>query len=423
MAKTRPKNRKNAPSGKPQRAQNASVTPASHPNTAVHGIASQGGNLRPRPSPAGVARAGVPLSSPPKGAAAGRRRKRKRNLTLYYWLIFILVLIVGIALSLTVLFPIKEIRIEGECSYTPEQIINVSGLKLGDNLIRANFGKAEEALSTQLVYLEDVDITRSFPDAAVIHVTPSIPFANVSYEGGILLVSQKGKILESLSSAREGLITLIGTTPADPKPGVMLSSEDEAKDKTVRSLFEYIEDLGIDNVSQIDVTDRYNISLLCDNRILVELGSTADMEYKLRYSQKLIKDNIPSKKQGTLTMLGGNSSSFRTAEEIQRYEQKFMMGASQPTSPQESEAGLGSGTVQPVTTVPPAGQTVTTGITAPEPGVPAAPAALSVPEETISAGTQTTAPVYQTEPPVSVSKGFVLDSPMSTTASSSSGTG
>ena len=41
-------------------------------------------------------------------------------------------------------WPIKEIRVEGAKFYTPEQVIEASGLKIGDTATKANFERARD---------------------------------------------------------------------------------------------------------------------------------------------------------------------------------------------------------------------------------------------------------------------------------------
>ena len=78
------------------------------------------------------------------GNVRKKRRRRKQNLSLYYTAIFFLVAVVGIILSLTVFFNVKEVIVTGNSIYTNNDIILASGIKTGDNLVRLSSSKVEK---------------------------------------------------------------------------------------------------------------------------------------------------------------------------------------------------------------------------------------------------------------------------------------
>lgn len=290
---------------------------------------SQNGKNRPKK--------GGTRYAPPK-----KRRRRKRNLSLYYLMILILAAVVGGVLSLTVFFNIQHIEVTGESRYTSDEIIAASGIQAGDNLIRSDFQTARETILHDLVYIEDVSITRSFPDTAVIAVESSVPAANIAAGGGYLLISQKGKILEKTAAPQKDLLLFQGVTPLSSEPGEAFSSEDEAKQKLVGQFCQIVQDLDMERISWIDLTDRFNLVWMYDNRITVKLGSAADLEYKMRYAQKLIAQNIPKNREGTLTMLGNNEASWITKEDFEKYEDNISRQTqtfSSGTGILESESG------------------------------------------------------------------------------------
>ena len=66
-----------------------------------------------------------------------RIRRRKRMMNVYGLVVFLLAVTVGITISYTFLFNINEIRVSGQSDmYTAEEIVEHSGIKKGDNLLR-----------------------------------------------------------------------------------------------------------------------------------------------------------------------------------------------------------------------------------------------------------------------------------------------
>ena len=251
------------------------------------------------------------------GNVRKKRRRRKQNLSLYYAAIFFLVVTVGIILSLTVFFNVKEVNVTGNSIYTNNDIILASGIKTGDNLIRLGSSKAEKKIVSSLPYVDTATITKKFPDKVEIEVTPSKEFANIKYESGYLLISDSGKILSYSVSPKQGYPIIIGCENENFDPGKPVTIADEENEKAFYSLIETMiaEDVT-EKITEIDISDRYNISIVYDDRIRVELGSLNDLSYKLRFSYMLVNEKISINKRGTLYMKGNNSNEASFVEDI-----------------------------------------------------------------------------------------------------------
>ena len=94
---------------------------------------------------------------------AERQRKiRKRRLTAFFVFLVILMLCVGVVLSFTVFFPIKNITVTGSKIYSSEEIIKISGIEAGDNLFAVNENSAENQLKKNLPYIESIKFNRKY---------------------------------------------------------------------------------------------------------------------------------------------------------------------------------------------------------------------------------------------------------------------
>lgn len=273
---------------------------------------------------------------------SARKKRRKRNLTLHYILVLILVIAVGTVLSLTVLFNITAVEVSGDVPYEAQMIIDCSNIRNGDNLLRTKTKKAEDKILQQLVYIDTVHIKKILPSKILIQVTRSEPFANLEYDGKFLLISKKGKILESRREPEEGLFMIKGYEPVSVSVGSVLTSEDKAKDKLLDTIYTELENIKIDKNMEIDITDRYNIKLLYDGRINIELGSQNDIEYKIRYAKTVIDTKIPEKKIGTLFMLGEDRASFVEKSDLEKFYENYNEAK---TSVSETEEDSVSGTL------------------------------------------------------------------------------
>lgn len=240
-----------------------------------------------------------------------RTRRRKKNMSLYVFLVFILVAGIGVLLSVTLLFNIKKININGDVDYLDDTIKQASGLKIGDNLVRLDAKNAEKKILSSLIYIEEVDIDKKYPDTLEINLKKCEPAANVEYNDGYLLVSKKGKILEVAKEPDANILTVKGFESEEVEQGGYVQSDDEKKTKIYNEIIDAITKYNISNVVSIDMTDKYAIVINYDNRVNFELGNSNDIAYKIKLADTVLSD-MDKDKKGTMVMVGANQISFRT---------------------------------------------------------------------------------------------------------------
>ncbi len=269
-------------------------------------------------------------------------RKKKKNNSATGILVFLFAAAVFLLLSTTVFFNIEHITVSGASNYTADEIIEASGIKAGDNLVRTSTDKCAAQIESRLVYIEKAKVTRSFPSTLVITVEASVPAANFVCDDSILLISGGGKVLDKIQEEKAGLLDFMGTDPMpDLIPGAMFKSSDEHKDNAVKKLMEYFAKNGSENITSVDVTDRSEISYTYDGRITVKLGSINDLEYKMKFSEEIIRTKIGEKTEGVLTILSDSSgASFLDKESLENnariYGENMEMRNAEETAEDES---------------------------------------------------------------------------------------
>ena len=245
-----------------------------------------------------------------------RSRRRTRRHTAYITLVFVLVLGIGIALSMTLLFNIKEITVINETDTPDSEIIELSGIKTGDNLVRIDPVIAAEKIRANVVYAEKATVRRVFPSTVEITVEKAVPIANISQSYGYLLVSGSNRVLEELKEApREGLIIITGYNPAQGTIGMVLRSEDEKRDNVLKTLTSAVAECNNEQIVSIDMTDQSDILVQFGDTVVFHMGSAGDAVYKLRFAAKTIEELNPRKRY-VLTMIGNNQISVVPEESI-----------------------------------------------------------------------------------------------------------
>lgn len=209
----------------------------------------------------------------------GRRRgSRGRNFIMYYILAAIVIVIVLIVLANTVLFSCSSIEVEGNSRYTAEEIIGKSGLVKGENLLHIDEKAAEQKISAAFTYIDTVDVQKLFPTKIKITVKEAEKWFLISQGSVTAAVSRMGRIVELGSES--GLPVIIGYQAEDLMPGSKLSSSDTGKTDIPATLLEKAEEYGIGGIQQIDITDRFDITIECGDNITLQIGGIADIDSK-----------------------------------------------------------------------------------------------------------------------------------------------
>lgn len=245
-------------------------------------------------------------------AAAGARRRRKRTgrQTLYYLLILLVAAAVVAVLSLTVFFRIEKLEVTGVTKYAAEEILEASGVKVGDNLFRVNARRVEKKLTQQFPYVEGVALRRTLPATLTLEIAQAKPLGAVSTAAGYVVIGKTGRVLEiGAASVPQDVMTVTGMYLYDPKVGQKLGEgytkeETDEADKEaygfllLSRLMDAVEETDFGKVSLVDFSNQLDMMLVYDNRLLIDLGGGTELPYKLRFAKKVIEDELSDTFEG-----------------------------------------------------------------------------------------------------------------------------
>ncbi len=217
-----------------------------------------------------------------------RSRRRHGSNIVYYVMLAVLAAVIFAVLSVTVLFNTEKIIVEGDSDYTDEQIIEASGLKGNENLVRLSLTGLPEKMLDRLVTLDSVKIEKIFPTTIKISVVRSVPMACFIYEGKNYVISHIGRVM-STEGANTDCMQVLGYKPAESViVGSFIKAEDEEQDKLVQEISRAIEKAGIEGIGTVDITDNLSIVLTYDNRVEIHIGSVLEIDQKMRIINELL---------------------------------------------------------------------------------------------------------------------------------------
>ena len=219
-----------------------------------------------------------------------KRPYRGGNYTLYFILAAVVVGIVLAVLSNTVLFKCGTIEVSGATRYSADEIIAGSGVKTGDNLLHIDEKKAAESVMNTFAFVDNVQVKKYYPTKIVIEITEAVNWFALVQDGKTNVISRGERVLGELPA--DGLVVLKGFEAQSLEVGARLSSAVEAKNKVAEEIFNAAEKVGLEKMTEIDITDRFSIKITVDGRIVLNIGSSNQLESKLRVAQALIEKEI-----------------------------------------------------------------------------------------------------------------------------------
>lgn len=238
------------------------------------------------------------------------RKKRRNNLRPYYAIAVVVAFAIMLILCMTVFFRYKpeNISINGVTLYTKEQILVVGGVSAESNLMRTDTDVIAERLKKYLVYVDDVQVKKSYPSKLIINVKEAEKAADIDFNGKYYVVSKSGKLLECGNDTRtKGIPIVKGLELKSLTPGSKLETKDTLKTKIFADLTQQLDKLGFTKITGINLTDRTNIVLVYNGKIKIYIGSSVDMDYKLKYVKTVIDEKLSDNFKGILRYNGVNS--------------------------------------------------------------------------------------------------------------------
>lgn len=328
-----------------------------------------------------------------------RQREKQKRLRIFYPILVLFVLAVGLVLSFTVFFHLNKVEVRGYSIYSENEVVSVSGVKDGDNLFLINRGKVKEHITEKLPYIGDVQVKLALPNKLIITVYETSVKCAVDNKSEYVLLDENAKVLGTASSIEEikSNAVLEGGKPLESeepavetdekseeeapaeeqeteekktpeKPKYVLAHKDFVvlkgtkikkatpgqtasfnKEKTL-SVYTDIMNLFIENeitgITELDLSDVYNIVMKYENRIDVKVGSITNLKDKMAFAAEVIKDQdqVGPNAEGTIDLTIDKKAYFSP-----KTEPKTTTTTTQPGETTDTTAPETTTTTEPLT--------------------------------------------------------------------------
>ncbi len=233
-------------------------------------------------------------------ALAAKRKRRRRRI---FWgvLLSVLLLAAGVTLCLTVFFKISAVTVTGDEVYAPEQVVEASGIALGENLFLLRAGDAAEQIEATLPYVETAEISRSLSCTVTIHVTRATAAAALDNGDSYTLLSASGKVLEDgVMSVGEDVMLLSAGEVRTRVPGDTVEFAGEHTLEDLQQTLAAFSEAGFTGVTALDLQTHTNIRAVYKGRITLEFGAASSLADKMAF----IKATLERSEQTDPTFAG-----------------------------------------------------------------------------------------------------------------------
>ena len=263
-------------------------------------------------------------------------------------LIIMLAVVAAIVFGVAIFFKVGEVEVQGNTLYSAQQIIEASGVQMGDNLLTVNKAEFAGRIMAKLPYIEKVSVGRNLPNTIVFSVQEStVTFAVTTDTNTVWLINAQGKAIERyhgetdvlqpasdeqtgdtpLNEAEEpaqteqkkaptergtvkqaeeekvqGVAQLVGVTIHNPTAGETVSAVNQSALDGALAVLQELSSTGIlAHVSELNVEKEYNIVVSYDDQYEIELGPAENLAYKIRYLTAIL-EQLSEYQAGTIDL-------------------------------------------------------------------------------------------------------------------------
>ena len=235
---------------------------------------------------------------------SGRRHRRGRFAFLYK-LLTVLAICAVIVVAMTLFFKVGTIVVDGNSRYTDQEVEEASGVRTGDNLLLLNKYAVDRLLREQLLYIEDIHISRKLPDTLLIEVTEITTTYALPQGETVWVMSDTGKLVDTCTAEEaEEKPVIDGCELLDPAVGsyITLDTERQTQQESLLALLKALE--AADTVDQVQAIHLDSVTeLVMDyaDRFAVKMPYGADYDKMLLFV-RTVMDTLETNETGIIDL-------------------------------------------------------------------------------------------------------------------------
>ena len=175
---------------------------------------------------------------------------------------------------------VRRISVAGsDGSVSDKQVRDILASYEGDSLLRLDTGRLSTQVSDKLVRARRAQVTRAWPHGLRVHLTMRVPVATVQDSDGYQVLDNEAVVLERVSEAPSGLVTIV------PGPAAQASGPQRVSAKQVAAVTQVVGSLAPETLAQVSsgsATEAGQVTLTLSSGASVVWGNNQDNGLKAR---------------------------------------------------------------------------------------------------------------------------------------------
>lgn len=242
-----------------------------------------------------------------------KRDKRLKRIKFFLKLILFIGVVSGIIAFATCspIFNIQNIEVINNKQLSPETIISLSELSIGQNIFKFWENDVENKIRAN-AYIESVELKRVFPNKLQINIQEREPKFSVPVLGEYAYINTQGYILEiTQNQLNLPIINGISTKEEEIKPGNRLNNKDLTELEIILKIISAMKENQLDKeVTSIDISNKNDYIIYMQNeKKKIHLGDGSNLSNKMLYVIAII--NEEKGKEGEIFANGDLNQKFK----------------------------------------------------------------------------------------------------------------
>lgn len=189
-------------------------------------------------------------------------------------------------------FVVRDISVVGSLHYSEEELLACAGISEKDNIFMVSEDHVEEKLKEAFPYIQSVHIDKDYPDSLKIEIVEEYHLFYYEMIGEYYLFNKDLRLIDRYTSQDELLAAGESISVKIPLPISCIVPQYIQLPESCEYVLDFMKLISqsplIDEVTQVDISDKFAITLSFRENVSVAFGSYEGAENKLNSLYKLI---------------------------------------------------------------------------------------------------------------------------------------
>lgn len=219
-----------------------------------------------------------------------RRRKRSAAPIFGMWLFLLFCCFLAAYYFMnSAFFSVKDLKVQGNTVLTSEEIIQLSELSPGTNILKVQTAEAVSRIELH-PSIKNVVIKRKLPNSLMISILERSPLALVVGQGAFIAVDEDGFYIKKLNDLQDNKLPIISSVSVDEnlRPGQRLNTSGLT---AAIKLIKLVKKEFLVQIAEVIAPSQYSLTLKTIQGVEVRFGEPVDIERKIRVMEELLFEN------------------------------------------------------------------------------------------------------------------------------------